>query len=56
LELAHGTHLIKAVARDADVVVALEHELHVADVEGGVGADLGQTAGGGQDVVYEVVC
>lgn len=56
LELAHGADLVERVARDADVVVALEDDLDVADVEGRVCADLGQAAGGCDDVVYKVVC
>ncbi len=38
LDLLHGAQLIRGVARDADVVVAFEDELQVADLEGGGGA------------------
>lgn len=31
--LAHSPHLVRRIARDADVVAALEHVLDVADVE-----------------------
>jgi hypothetical protein len=32
-DLAHGTHFIRSVAGNADVVVALEDELEIANVE-----------------------
>jgi len=55
LDLLHGPQLVRGVARDADVVVAFEDELQVADLEGGGGAQLGELAGGGDDLVDEVV-
>lgn len=46
LDLLHGAQLVRGVAGDADVVVAFEDELQVADLEGGGGAQLGELAGG----------
>lgn len=46
LDLLHGAQLVRGVARDADIVVAFEDELQVADLEGGGGAQLGELAGG----------
>ena len=55
LHLAYGPDLVRCVTRDADIIVALEHELDVADLEGGRVAQLGQLAGRGDDVVGELV-
>jgi len=55
LDLLHRAQLVRGVARDADVVVAFEDELQVADLEGGGGAQLGELAGGGDDLIDEVV-
>ena len=55
LKLAHSANLVERVAGYANVVVALEDYLNVADVEGRVGPDLGQPAGRGDEVVDEVV-
>lgn len=55
LDLLHRAQLVRGVARDADVVVAFEDELQIADLEGGGGAQLGELAGGGDDLIDEVV-
>lgn len=55
LELAHRPDLVQTVARHADIVVALQHDLDVADVEGRIGPDLGQPAGRSDDVIHKVV-
>ena len=47
--------LVERVAGDADVVVALEHRLDVADLQRRVGAQLGELAGSDDDVVDELV-
>lgn len=54
-DLAHGAHFIRCVAGDADVVVALEDELEVADVELGRFAQLAKLACAADDVVDKVV-
>jgi hypothetical protein len=51
----NDARLIKRVAGDADVVVALEHRLDVADVERRVGTQLGELARTDDDVVDELV-
>ena len=56
LDLAHGTDLIGGVARDANVVAALEGQLDVADLEDLAAALLGVLAGCLEDLVDEVVC
>lgn len=50
-----GTNLIAAETRDTDIVLTFEDELDVADIEGGGGAELGELAGGGDDIVDEVI-
>jgi hypothetical protein len=55
VDAPHDARLVKRVAGDADVVVALEHRLDVADVERRVGAQLGQLAGADDDVVDKLV-
>ena len=55
LELANSADLVRGVARDTDVVVALEDELDVADLEGLGAAGFGALAGGGDDLVDELV-
>ena len=55
LDLLDGAQLVRGVARDADVVVAFEDQLQVANLEGGRGAQLGELAGGGDDLVDEIV-
>lgn len=50
-----GAEVVGGEAGDAHVVVAFEDELDVADLEGGRGAQFGETAGGRDDVVDEVV-
>lgn len=52
---AHGSDLIGAEAGDADIPLAFEHELDVADFQAGGTPQLGQLAGGRDDVVDEVV-
>jgi hypothetical protein len=47
--------LVERVAGDADVVVALEHRLDVADVERRVRAQLGELAGPDDDIVDKLV-
>jgi hypothetical protein len=47
--------LVERVAGDADVVIALEHRLDVANLERRVRAELGKLAGRGDDVVDELV-
>jgi hypothetical protein len=54
-DLPHSTHFIRSVARDADVVVALEDELEIANVELGRLAELAEFAGATDDVVDKVV-
>lgn len=54
-KLAHSADLVRGVAGDADVVVALEDELDVADLEGLGAARLGALAGGCDDLVDELV-
>jgi hypothetical protein len=54
-DFAHGAHLVGRVAGDANVVVALEHELDIADVELRRLAQFGQFACGADDVVDKVV-
>lgn len=49
------TQVVSGKARYAHVVVALEHELDVADLEGGRGAEFGETTGCCDDVVDKVV-
>jgi hypothetical protein len=53
--LPDGTHLIRGVTRDTDVVVALEHVLDVADVELGRVAQLGELACTADNVVDKIV-
>lgn len=55
LDLLNGAELVGGVARDADVVVALEDELDVADVKGVRTADFRELASGDSDLVDEVV-
>ncbi len=55
MELADSAGLVRGVARDADVVVALQDQLDVAEFEGGRLAQLGETAGARNDRVDEVV-
>lgn len=55
LEFADRANLIERVTGHANIVVALEHNLHVADVEGGVWADLCQAARRCYDVIDEIV-
>lgn len=55
-DLAHGAHFIRSVAWDADVVIALEDELEVADVELRRFAQLAKLAGAADDIVYKIVC
>lgn len=52
---ADGAQLVGGIAWDADVVVALEDELEVAELEVGGAAELGDFAGGGDDLVDEGV-
>ncbi len=47
--------LVERVAGDADVVVALEHRLDVANLERRVRPELGELAGRRDDVVDELV-
>lgn len=54
-ELAHGANLVGRVAGDADVVVALEDQLDVADLKGLGAASFGALAGGGDDLIDEFV-
>jgi hypothetical protein len=54
-DLAHGTHFVGSVARNADVVVALEDELEIADVKLGRLAQLAELARAADDVVDKVV-
>ena len=54
-ELAHSADLVRGVAGDADVVVALKDELDVADLEGLGAARFGAFAGCGYDLVDELV-
>lgn len=55
LRLLDGAEVIGREAGDAHVVVALEHQLDVADLEGRGRTEFGQTARGSDDVVNEVV-
>lgn len=55
LELADRTDLIRRIARDADIVIALKDELDVADLEGLGAASFGALAGSGDDLVDELV-
>lgn len=55
LKLANGTDLIRRIARDTDIVVALEDELDVADLEGLGAAGFGALAGCCDDLVDELV-
>lgn len=55
LHLLHGAQLVARETGDADVVVALEDELQVADFELGGLAELGELAGGDDDLVDEFV-
>jgi len=55
LELAHSPDLVGCVAGDADVVVALEDELDVANLERLGAASFGALAGCGDDLVDEFV-
>lgn len=55
VELSDGANVVGGVAGDADVPVALEDDLDVLDVENVGAAQLGHLAGGGGDVVDELV-
>lgn len=55
-QFADGADLVRSIAWDADVVVALQNELDVADVEGRRFAQLAELARGADDGVDEVVC
>ena len=55
LHLLDGAQLVRGEARHADVVVALEDHLQVADFQLRGIPQLGQAAGGDDDVVDEVV-
>jgi hypothetical protein len=54
--LAHGTDFVGSVARDADVVVALQYELDVPDLELRRFAELAKLARAADDAVDEVIC
>ena len=56
LGTTHSSNLVAAEARDADVVLALEDELEIADVEGGGAAEFGEATRGGDEIVDKVVC
>lgn len=53
---SHSSDLIAAETGNTDVVLAFEDELDIADLEGGGAAELGDFAGGGNDVIDEFVC
>jgi hypothetical protein len=55
VDAPNNARLVERVAGDANVVVALEHRLDVADVERRVRAQLGELAGSDDDVVDELV-
>lgn len=55
LKLANGTDLIRRIAGNADIVVALENELDVADLQCLGAASFGALASCGDDLVYEFV-
>jgi hypothetical protein len=55
LELANRANFIQRVARNANVVVALENNLNVANVQCRVWSDLGQAACSGNNAVDKVV-
>lgn len=50
-----GAKIVRGKSRDTDVVVTLKDELDVADVEGGRRAQLGETAGGSNNLVDKIV-
>ena len=54
-QLPYGADLVGSISWDADVVVAFEDQLDVADVELGRLAELGKLASIGKDGVDEVV-
>lgn len=55
LRLLHGAQVVSRETRDAHVVVALEHQLDVANLQGGGGTKLGQATSSGDHVVNKVV-
>lgn len=55
LKLADCTDLIRRIARDTDIVIALKDELDVADLEGLGAAGFGALAGCGDDLVDELI-
>lgn len=55
LRLLDSTQVISSKARDAHVVVAFKHELDVANLEGGRGAEFGETTGCCDDIIDKVV-
>jgi hypothetical protein len=54
-QLPYGADLIRGVSWDADVVVALEDQLDIADVELGRLAEFGKLASVGENGIDEVV-
>jgi hypothetical protein len=55
LHLANGTELVRCVARNADVVNALEDQLNVADLQDLATTLLGQPTGHVHDIINKVI-
>lgn len=55
LNLSHCSELIGRVARDTNVVIALQNDLDVTNFESGGLAEFGKFAGGDDDVVNKFV-
>ena len=55
LRASSSAHLIGREARNADVVLAFENHLDIAGFEGRTATKLAELAGGGNEVIDEVV-
>jgi len=56
LELLHRTDLIRSISRHANVVVAFQNELDVANLEIGGVTELGETTRRRNDLIDKVIC
>jgi len=55
LELPDRPDLVQAVSRHTNIVITFQNDLYIADIEGRVGANLGEAASRGDDIVDKVI-